>query len=309
MNHSLNPNQPSEPIQAASELTAPPVLTASSLEGPPVSLDAALAPDPVLAFNVGTNFVVVGDHDRRYTTYLLGSAREYYSRGDFFRSCGHDTVAAALAESRLRNPNEAEVYAIQEAGVIVSDELAARGLRPTRPTVELKIGQVIEVEGRHWELFPTANRNLRFKEVEKPVAPVVATPLVVAPDEWLVPATTKISKQQVADLLSTASEGGINYWAEVLDYSVPPELPFRFDKSYVYKFVDYPLNGGAVTIGPLEEDGDGPWTLDGAAIERGLGVMANKYPRHWKSLIEDNADAETADVFVQCCLFGEIVYG
>ena len=279
----LNPSLPNEPTQGAADLVAPPVPTASSSDGLPVSLDAGLAPDPVLAFGV--------------------------TKGDFFRALGYGTVEAAMADARLRHPNEAEVYAIQEAGVIVSDELAARGLRPTRPTVELAIGQVIEVEGRHWELCLAANRNLHFKEVEKPVAPVVAPPLVIAPDEWLIPAITKISKQQVADLLSTASEGGINYWAEVSDYSAPPALPYRFDKSHVYKFVDYPLNGGSVTIDSAEADDGGPWVLDGAAIERGLGVMANKYPRHWRSIVEDNQDAMTADVFVQCCLFGEIVYG
>jgi len=37
--------------------------------------------------------------------------------------------------------------------------------------------------------------------------------------------------------------------------------------------------------------------------------MAEKYPRHFHNFLEENDDAETGDVFIQCCLFGEIVYG
>lgn len=42
----------------------------------------------------------------------------------------------------------------------------------------------------------------------------------------------------------------------------------------------------------------------------GLVIMAKKYPEHFANVIlDDHQDAETADFFIQCCLFGEIVYG
>ena len=50
-------------------------------------------------------------------------------------------------------------------------------------------------------------------------------------------------------------------------------------------------------------------TLDGDAVQRGLQTMAEKYPRHWGDFIRENEDAITGDVFIQCCLLGEVVYG
>jgi hypothetical protein len=37
--------------------------------------------------------------------------------------------------------------------------------------------------------------------------------------------------------------------------------------------------------------------------------MAREYGRHFSDMIAENDDATTADVFLQCCLFGELVYG
>ncbi len=57
------------------------------------------------------------------------------------------------------------------------------------------------------------------------------------------------------------------------------------------------------------EDATARYSLTFAKIKKGLTIMASKYPRHFKSILEDNTDAETADVLLQCALLGEIVYG
>ena len=46
-----------------------------------------------------------------------------------------------------------------------------------------------------------------------------------------------------------------------------------------------------------------------ADIEKGLETMRDKYPRHWADLVEENDDLITGDVFLQCAVFGELVYG
>jgi len=48
--------------------------------------------------------------------------------------------------------------------------------------------------------------------------------------------------------------------------------------------------------------------LDCESIRRGLQVMATKYREHWENFIYKNDDATTADVFGQCCVYGEVVY-
>ncbi len=49
-------------------------------------------------------------------------------------------------------------------------------------------------------------------------------------------------------------------------------------------------------------------TLDQAAVQRGLQVMRDKYEWHFHDILKGNDDAETGDVFVQCCIFGDIIF-
>lgn len=68
--------------------------------------------------------------------------------------------------------------------------------------------------------------------------------------------------------------------------------------SLVFNVADSAAPGG---IRPV------PIDLDG--ITRGLAVMLAKEPRHFADVLAENDDAITADVFVQCCVFGEVVHG
>jgi hypothetical protein len=51
------------------------------------------------------------------------------------------------------------------------------------------------------------------------------------------------------------------------------------------------------------------YVLDRAAITRGLVAMKEKAPRHFGDALADNDDATTGDVFLQLCLFDEVIYG
>lgn len=114
-------------------------------------------------------------------------------------------------------------------------------------------------------------------------------------------------------LLVTAFESGsegTGSWAQITGYTIPTTL-IQYDASMTkpVKYADYPLSPGGAVLLADNEDEDVKFTLDYAAIERGLKVMCEKYPKHWKDLIEDNHDAITADVLVQCALLGEVQYG
>ena len=126
----------------------------------------------------------------------------------------------------------------------------------------------------------------------------------------------QIPLDRIASLICTAMEGGIGYWSQIIGYDTPPELTWTMDgmdgddpNPTVFKHIDYPINkGGAVKLRDLEDDGK-VYRFNLPKIQKGLRVMAEKYPRHFQNFIDENFDAETGDVFVQCCLFGEIVYG
>lgn len=119
----------------------------------------------------------------------------------------------------------------------------------------------------------------------------------------------RIPLTRIADLLCCGFEGGVGYWCQIVDYTVPAEPRSVWGEDTIYKHVDYPLTGGAVICRDAEGEEEGTWTLDQAAIERGLKLMAEKAPRHWADFLAENEDADTGDCFIQMALLGEIVYG
>jgi hypothetical protein len=131
-----------------------------------------------------------------------------------------------------------------------------------------------------------------------------------APDsmDFIVKATFKVSRQQVAGALLHAFGSEIN-WCRVVEVIEPTALRFRSLENMVLRLVDYPLNdGGSLGIVSTEPTSD-VFRLDLKSIGRGLDALATKYPRHFADLINENTDAITADVLLQCCLFGELIYG
>jgi hypothetical protein len=125
--------------------------------------------------------------------------------------------------------------------------------------------------------------------------------------DFIVNATFKVSRQQVAGALWRAFGSHIT-WFRVVDVIEPLTLRFRSIKRLTLRMVDYPLNeGGSLGIVSTEPASD-VFRLDLNSIGRGLDDLATKYPRHFADLVNENSDAVTADVLLQCCLFGELVY-
>jgi len=119
----------------------------------------------------------------------------------------------------------------------------------------------------------------------------------------------------ISDLLCCAFEGGSNYWYEITGYE------FREGVSYADfkeggQFTDPDCYYHPCQIIPLHEgcsvlisDEDQVTKLNRDNLVRGLEVLANKYPHHYKNIGSDEEDADTGDAYLQCCLFGDIIYG
>lgn len=139
-----------------------------------------------------------------------------------------------------------------------------------------------------------------------------------------IPVTQQVGMDAIQNLLCSAFEGGSNYWYFIKGQHAPS----RYDhltypgenpaKPNIYKHIDYPTNPDGfllITANGDEKDeeikGQREWKLDLDAIAKGLQVMATKYPKHFADAIADDgsADATTGDVFLQCCCFGEIIFG
>lgn len=127
--------------------------------------------------------------------------------------------------------------------------------------------------------------------------------------------TVEIPESRVADLLCTAMEGGVGYWAQITGYRKPKELwRGKGWEGDVFRHVHYPMSrGGAMFLREYDGDEDPPptWTVTRSKLIAGLRKMASdpRYLRHFADFMRENEDAITGDVFLQLSLFGEVVYG
>ncbi len=98
-----------------------------------------------------------------------------------------------------------------------------------------------------------------------------------------------IKDEDINYLLNAAHEGGSNYWCVKCTSNESVEK-LREGVHDTY----YPAGEKAVTL-----------TYE--KVLKGLEIMHNKYPQHFCDVSGD-FDGTTADVFLQCCLFEEVVY-
>lgn len=128
--------------------------------------------------------------------------------------------------------------------------------------------------------------------------------------------TLTFIKEQISDLLCRALQEA-KYWCETYEEEVIEPTYWEFDSApgYAHRLYDYPLNsGGALLIHDMEAENseNEVLRLDGTAIQRGLEALVAKYPYHVANILNKESDPisddNTGDAFLQCCLFGEIIY-
>jgi hypothetical protein len=113
--------------------------------------------------------------------------------------------------------------------------------------------------------------------------------------------TTKLSLNELDDLLACAFEGGSNYWYMIEKFGKP-----RSDDGLYF-----------ITREPLVSDSKGNEGQDEirrtlltphvcwAALEK----MKELYPKKYDSIVNGDYDADDADIFLQLAVLREVVYG
>ena len=102
--------------------------------------------------------------------------------------------------------------------------------------------------------------------------------------------------EDIKNLLDSASRGA-SYWAGTgLAYESETK------KALTEKGVEIQDFEGGDDLNPKI------YVLNAQKIKRGLTVMAKKEPSHFADFIKGEGDNDTGDVFLQCCLFGEVIY-
>ena len=116
----------------------------------------------------------------------------------------------------------------------------------------------------------------------------------------IIKTSVEVDRQRVVDTLINALEGGSHYWIE--------QYTFKINKDIETVLKMLMNNEASLTIQEDDRE-ETTYQVKGKDFENGLQLMANLYPWHFKNLVDENDDAETADVLLQLATFGELVYG
>lgn len=137
-------------------------------------------------------------------------------------------------------------------------------------------------------------------------------------DSFTVQTERTLTKKKVQGLLVGALEGGSNYWYAAIEYDFGDtgltlddfrrggKMTDPDDYFHPAEIVPF-AEGCAITMEVQGEKGRERLDLD--AIKYGLERMALTAPRHFANIGTTMEDADTSDVFLQCCLFGEVIFG
>ncbi len=95
------------------------------------------------------------------------------------------------------------------------------------------------------------------------------------------------------------------YYASDQIIPVTPGCALRI---LVDRYTDNLPNEWEPNVTPAKTDGH-RLLLTPEKLVAGVQVMAEKYPKHFNDWMNQNDDAITGDIFLQCCLFGEEIFG
>lgn len=130
-----------------------------------------------------------------------------------------------------------------------------------------------------------------------------------------IPVNVNVTISTIRNLLTCAIEGGSNYWGAFREDPNFIKSITEADKDAYVKseggeyYACYDIKNPYYCLRVSDAEGGTTYNVTLENLIKGLGIMANRYPRHFKDVINENYDAVTGDVFVQCSVFGEIVFG
>jgi len=127
--------------------------------------------------------------------------------------------------------------------------------------------------------------------------------------------SVEVSDTRARCLLCNALEGGSSYWLDRIDCYFGDTGITRGDFTKGGKLYNaewpimylVPLIPGCALLMSVANE---PVikSLDRDGIEKGLQVMCDEHQSHFMDFVTEEDDQTTGDVFLQCCLFGGVVY-
>jgi len=109
--------------------------------------------------------------------------------------------------------------------------------------------------------------------------------------------------RKITDQIVTAIEGGSGYWCG----SFKPVEDIKTKVSPWYN--DEKIWAGDFKIELTDAEDGSTLFFTPESLRKGLQWLADNQLRRLEEIIKETGDAETADVFLQACVLGDIVYG
>lgn len=116
--------------------------------------------------------------------------------------------------------------------------------------------------------------------------------------------TRGISQQELEDMLTTAFEGGSNYWCSSIRITkTNQEIP---EQEFLSEDI---ASGRVMEISVHDNEGGKQYLVTREKLIQAFQLMADQEPRHFQDFAEENSDAITGDVWFQLAVFGRTIYG
>jgi hypothetical protein len=122
--------------------------------------------------------------------------------------------------------------------------------------------------------------------------------------------TKKITKEDIINIFVTALEGGSNYW-----YYIPTipngvrDIMNETGLATSEAIGQYVLKGGYVQINDAEDEEEILGNIDMDGLLDAIQKIKAEYPNVYNNIIDEDYDADDADVFFQIAVMGEVTFG
>lgn len=115
--------------------------------------------------------------------------------------------------------------------------------------------------------------------------------------------------REILDLLTGAWEAGSEYWIDSIQTGGSPDYLIQPEDEFYPRWQLAPFTNGHLIIELDYTMNHQKKVLDFYRIKQGIKLMKSKHRRDYDDWREGDDDAATSDVFLQLCLFGEVIFG
>lgn len=118
------------------------------------------------------------------------------------------------------------------------------------------------------------------------------------------------NNQDIENLFVTALEGGSNYWYYIKN--IPKEINYQVEqlkKPLAEAIANHVINGGYIQFFDAENENELLGTVDMDKLLDAISLLKKDYPDTWNNILDEDCDADCADIFLQLAVMGELTFG